>query len=187
MGHSHIPYKAPVRKTILKNNGLHCFGRTKVLAQVLFEHGLVLLPSLATREPGIFFGRGKSLGIARTRIDFHRNSFSWMVGVHFSSRGMWGHRKNCFQHASKPTEKHFLNAKSWNHPQTCFLIQCPKVFSRPKNWHRDRPLAPVPSAPRSNSSTTSETSLQPSPWHLEKSRISAAAYGDRMGYNGTFW
>ena len=32
MGHSHIPYKAPVRKTILKNNELHCFGRTKVLA-----------------------------------------------------------------------------------------------------------------------------------------------------------
>ena len=48
----------------LKNNELHCFGRAKVLAQVLFEHGLVLLPSLATREPGIS-GRGKSFGIAR--------------------------------------------------------------------------------------------------------------------------
>ena len=32
MGHSHIPYKAPVRKTTLKNNELHCFGRAKVLA-----------------------------------------------------------------------------------------------------------------------------------------------------------
>jgi len=83
----------------LKNNELHCFGRAKVLAQVLFEHGLVLLPSLATREPGI--GRRKVVGDRQddTRIDFHRgNSFSWMVGAHFSSsRGMWGHRKKLLQ------------------------------------------------------------------------------------------